>query len=185
MIEGADLYHCCRSLFFDTHIMKRFLLLFCLSLTVAVAETRAQDDPGYDTTCVTQLKSLDAASLQTLSDEMLRLKYLRVVACKSIDSDLHKVMKTMATKLTKKKAGKEEIVKYMGKPYFAGTLADYEGQKVTVGRGGKPVGTFLPPMFQVPSGDSYVVYLWYTKEDYLVFALKQGKVVDSTWWHKP
>lgn len=165
--------------------MKHILVLFALAASFLSMDAMAQDDPGYDTTCTTQLENIEAASLQTLSDEMLRLKYLRVVTCKAIDSDLHKVMKTLGTKLTAKKAGQEEIVKYMGKPYFAGSLAEYEGQKVTVGRGGKIIGTFLPPMFEVPSGDAYVVYLWYTKKDYLVFAMKDGKVTDSTWWHKP
>ncbi len=167
---------------------KTFLLLAIASL-VSIQSLKAQDtteaeQTEYDTTCTTQLTDMEAASLQELSDEMLRLKYMRVVACKRVDSDLHKVMKTMGRKLTAQKATREEIEQYMKKPYFAGTLSEYENQKVTVGRGGKVIGTFLPPMFEVPAGDSYVVYLWYTKKDYLVFALKEGKVVDSTWWHK-
>lgn len=156
-----------------------YLLIFCgFFLNLSAQET------ARDTTCTTQLENMEAASLQELSDERQRLRYLRVVACKEIDSDLHKVTKVLGEKLTAQQATADEIEQYIGKSYFRGTLKEYESQEVTMGRGGKIIGKYLPPMFAAPKGEYYVVYQWYGEKDYLIFALKDGKVTESIWWHK-
>ena len=135
------------------------------------------------TACGTMLESIEGASLDALSKEYVRLKSYQNPYCDTTNSDYHKLMKEMASQLKSGGADAETIVAYLGEPYYRGSLAEYENQKVRVGRGGQMIGKALPPQFKIPAGEYYVVYLWREK-DYLVFALKGGSCTDFTWWEK-
>jgi len=133
--------------------------------------------------CNTTLESIETASLEELSQDFLRLASYRNPYCDTTNSDYEKVMKRMEVVMKEQKVSKEDIIRLMGTPYYHGPLAEYENQKLTIGRDGKPKGKSLPPSYKIPPGEYYVVYLW-RKKDYLVFALKGNQVSETTWWEK-
>lgn len=135
------------------------------------------------TACGTLLPSIENATIEELGKEYQRLKSYNNPYCDTTNSDYHKIMIELGNELVKAKSNKDAIIAQLGEPYFQGTLQEYEGQKVRVGRDGKMIGTVLPPQFKIPAGEYYVVYLW-RKKDYLVFALKSGAATASAWWEK-
>lgn len=158
--------------------MKRIAIVSAWSLFAIVAH--AQE---VTSACGTSIKDLSAATIEELGAEYRRLDSYHNPYCDTTDSDYHKLMKELAKKLKVSAADADAVVTQMGEPYFRGTLAEYEGQKVTIGRNGQPIGKSLPPQFKIPAGDYYVVYLW-RKKDYLVFAFKADKCAGFSWWEK-
>lgn len=154
-------------------------IFLSLSFAALAVTAQAQDV----TECGTYLKDIAAATVDELSTEYQRLKSYSNPYCDTTNSDFHRIMKTLAEKQVAAKATPEAVQAAMGTPYFAGTLADYENQKVTVGRDGKMIGNPLPPQYKVPAGDYYVVYFW-RKKDYLIYAFKAGKASAQAWWEK-
>lgn len=157
-------------------IYSAFLLLIVTTFSLA---TNAQEP----TACGTMLEDIASASTEELGKEYRRLASYNNPYCDTTNSDLHKLMKQLASNLKASKANADAIVAQLGEPYYRGSLSDYENQKVTVGRNGKMIGKALPPQFKIPSGDYYVVYLWRDK-DYLTFALKGDACTDFSWWEK-
>lgn len=153
-------------------------IVICYSLLLSIP--LFSQDPGA---CGTLIEDLKSASIEQLGQEYQRLKSYNNPYCDTTNSDYHKIMAELANKLVAGKADKEAIIAEFGAPYFQGTIEEYEGQKVQVGRDGKMIGTMLPPQFKIPAGDYYLVYLW-RKKDYLTFALKGGKASGSSWWEK-
>lgn len=133
--------------------------------------------------CSTILKSIENAETDSLGFEYKRLLSYKNPYCDTTGSDFEKIMRTLEKKLVTDNVSTEDVVKQMGTPYYKGALADYENQKLTLGRDGKATGKALPPSYKIPTGEYFIVYLWRNK-DYLVFALKGGKVVESRWWEK-
>lgn len=154
--------------------------LVCASIALASSLSLFAQNPGA---CGTQLESITEASVEDLGKEYQRLKSYNNPYCDTTNSDFHLIMKELGNKLVAGKATQDAIIAQLGEPYFHGSLAEYENQKVTVGRNGKMMGKALPPQFKIPSGDYYVVYLW-RKKDYLVFALKSGSASALSWWEK-
>lgn len=150
-------------------------LAFLIMSTVAIGQEVSP--------CGSFIKDMDKATTEELTAEYQRLKSYENPFCDTTNSDFHKIMKTLAPKLVTAKSKSEAIIAAFGEPYFSGTLAEYENQKVSVGRDGKMIGTVLPPMYKVPPGEFYIVYLW-RKKDYLIFALKGGTASASAWWEK-
>ncbi|NQV54161.1 MAG: hypothetical protein HQ500_13325 [Flavobacteriales bacterium] len=133
--------------------------------------------------CSTLLESIDDAPMEEVSTEFRRLKSYNNPYCDTTGSDFEKLMKKLGDQLVEVGATKDQVLSSMGEPYYQGALADYENQKLTIGRDGKPTGKALPPSYKIPSGDYFIVYLW-RKKDYLVFALKGDKTAESRWWEK-
>lgn len=133
--------------------------------------------------CSTELEDMATSELDVLAKEYLRLASYKNPYCDTTGSDFDLIMKQLDKKIVAAGSGKQEVMAMMGTPYYHGPLAEYENQKLTIGRDGKPKGKSLPPSYKIPTGDYYIVYLW-RKKDYLVFALKSDKVVESTWWEK-
>lgn len=133
--------------------------------------------------CGTLLENIQTATIEQLSAEYQRLHSYQNPFCDTTQSDYHKVMVALAQKHVAAKSKKEAVIASMSEPLFSGTLAEYENQKVTLGRDGKMSGTPLPPQYKIPPGDYYVVYLW-RKKDYLVYAFKNGACVAQAWWEK-
>jgi hypothetical protein len=152
-------------------------ILFAIALFCAPQTLSAQGG------CSTLLEDIQSASMDEVSTDYLRLLSYHNPYCDTTDSDFQKLMIRLSEQLVAAKASKETIVAHMGEPYYMGALADYESQKVTVGRDGKASGKALPPSYKLPTGEYFVVYLW-RKKDYLVFALKGGKVTEIRWWQK-
>lgn len=157
--------------------MQKVIVVCCL---LFLSIPLFSQDPGA---CGTLIEDLKSASIEQLGQEYQRLKSYNNPYCDTTNSDYHKIMMELANKLVANKADKEAIIAEFGAPYFQGTLEEYEGQKVQVGRDGKMIGTMLPPQFKVPAGEYYLVYLW-RKKDYLTFALKGNKASGSSWWEK-
>ena len=154
-------------------------VISALIVTLFAASMIAQDV----TPCGTYLKDINTASIEELAKEYQRLFSYGNPYCDTTNSDFHKIMKTLASKMVTAKSTKDVIKTNMGTPYFEGTLSEYENQKVTLGRNGKPIGKQLPPQYKIPAGEYYIVYLWREK-DYMVFALKADKAAASGWWEK-
>lgn len=133
--------------------------------------------------CETTIESIETASTDELSSEYRRLLSYKNPYCDTTGSDFELLMDALAAKLSANKATKDQVLQAMGEPYYQGALADYENQKVTIGRDGKPSGKSLPPTYKIPSGEYYIVYLWRNK-DYVVFALKGGAVSEHKRWVK-
>jgi hypothetical protein len=133
--------------------------------------------------CSTELEDISTTDIESLSKEYLRLASYKNPYCDTTGSDFELIMKQLEKQIVAAGSSKENVLQMMGTPYYHGPLVEYENQKLTIGRDGKPKGKSLPPSYKIPTGEYYVVYLW-RKKDYLVFALKGGKVVDSTWWEK-
>ncbi len=133
--------------------------------------------------CSTLLEDISTADLRSLAKEYTRLASYKNPYCDTTGSDFEMIMKQLEKSIVASGSSKEQVLEMMGTAYYHGPLAEYENQKLTIGRDGKPKGKSLPPSYKIPTGDYYIVYLW-RKKDYLVFALKGGKVVDSTWWEK-
>lgn len=154
-----------------------FLSAFVLLLLGTPMHLRAQGG------CSTLLESIEDAPLDEVSKEYRRLKSYNNPYCDTTGSDLEKIMRTLGDQLVAAGASKDQVLTSMGEPYYKGALADYEKQKLTIGRDGKPTGKALPPSYKIPTGDYFIVYLWRNK-DYLVFALKGDKTTESRWWEK-
>ena len=133
--------------------------------------------------CSTLLESIDDAPMEEVSKEFRRLKSYNNPYCDTTGSDFEMLMKKLGDQLVEVGATKDQVLSSMGEPYYKGALTDYENQKLTIGRDGKPTGKALPPSYKIPSGDYFIVYLW-RKKDYLVFALKGDKTSESRWWEK-
>ncbi|MBT3647805.1 MAG: hypothetical protein HN542_06150 [Flavobacteriales bacterium] len=133
--------------------------------------------------CTTLLESLEAASATELCGEHKRLRSYKNPYCDTTNSIFHDIMKQIGIKAAKEGLTKEVVLSNMGEPYYHGPLADYEKQKVSVGRNGTRTGKALPPAYKIPTGEYYIVYFW-RETDYLVFALKGGVVVETRWWEK-
>jgi hypothetical protein len=159
--------------------MKKYLLVFLTVLLIGGFSNYAYSQGG----CETSITDVNASSLSDLSAEYLRLASYKNPYCDTTNSDFDKIQKALSNSITTAKSSQEEVIAMMGTPYYQGPLAEYENQKVTIGRDGKPMGKSLPPSYKIPTGEYFIVYLW-RKKDYLVFALKGGKVTDSTWWQK-
>lgn len=159
--------------------MKKFLLVLPIMILIGTMSNNAMGQGG----CETSITDISGSSLADLSAEYLRLASYKNPYCDTTNSAFDKVQKALASSITAAKSSQEEVTSMMGTPYYQGPLAEYENQKVTIGRDGKPMGKSLPPSYKIPTGEYYIVYLW-RKKDYLVFALKGGKVTDSTWWQK-
>lgn len=159
--------------------MKRMTTLATIVLIFTVITASAQEP----TACGTMLESIPDAGIEELGKEYQRLKSYSNPYCDTTNSDFHKIMQELANKFKSSGSSADQVIAQMGEPYFRGSLAEYENQKVTVGRGGKMLGKALPPQFKIPAGEYYIVYLWREK-DYLVLAQKAGKTVDYSWWEK-
>lgn len=133
--------------------------------------------------CTTLLESLEAATAEELCAEHKRLRSYKNPYCDTTNSTFHDIMKQIGLKAAKEGLTKETILTKMGEPYYHGPLADYEKQKVSVGRNGTRTGKALPPAYKIPTGEYYIVYFW-RETDYLVFALKGGVVAETRWWKK-
>ncbi len=133
--------------------------------------------------CGTTLESIKNANTDELIAEFKRLHSYSNPYCDTTNSDYHKIMISLANQFTASHASSDQVLEAMGEPYFKGPLSEYENLKVTIGRGGKPIGKSLPPQFKIPGGDYYVVYLWRNK-DYLTFAFKDNGCSGHTWWEK-
>lgn len=157
----------------------KFSILFIALIAFGSFSLKAQEP----TACGTTLEDISTASTDDLGSEYRRLASYGNPYCDTTNSDLHKLMEQLAKNLKASKASAAQIVAQLGEPYYQGSIADYENQKVTVGRGGKMLGKALPPQFKIPSGEYYVVYFWRNK-DYLTFALKAEQCVDFNWWEK-
>ncbi|GAB5539433.1 MAG: hypothetical protein Salg2KO_15360 [Salibacteraceae bacterium] len=158
-------------------IMKLGVLIILFSLCFSLVQAQAPS------ACGTMLESIEGAPLEELGKEFKRLDAYSNPYCDTTNSDYHKLMIEIANQITSMHGGEAQILSALGEPYFKGPLSEYENQKVTVGRGGKPIGKSLPPQFKIPSGDYYIVYFWRNK-DYLTFALKDGACTGHTWWEK-
>lgn len=154
-------------------------LFTILLLAIFTLGAKAQEP----TACGTLLEQIEGAPLDALSKEYFRLQSYQNPYCDTTNSDYHLLMKEMAQQMKASGANAETIVAHLGEPYYRGSLAEYENQKVKIGRGGKMIGKALPPQFKIPAGEYYVVYFWRDK-DYLVFALKGGACTAYTWWEK-
>ncbi|MDB4105345.1 hypothetical protein N9545_07445 [Salibacteraceae bacterium] len=133
--------------------------------------------------CSTLLESIENASLDEASVEFKRLLSYKNPYCDTTGSDFEKLMKKVSIDLLEVKASTDQVLGSMGEPYYKGSLADYENQKVTIGRNGKPSGKSLPPSYKLPAGEYFAVYLW-RKKDYLIFAFKGGNATATKWWQK-
>ena len=157
--------------------MKFKFTLIAIAITSFLGSIYAQGG------CTTVLPSLDNASAVELCQEYKRLKSYKNPYCDTTNSVFHDVMNRIGDKVVEEKLSKEAILEAMGDPYYHGTLADYESQKVTLGRDGKQKGKALPPGYKIPTGEYYIVYLWRDK-DYLTIALKGNQAMESRWWEK-
>ncbi len=173
--KSREFYYCTliKTIFMKLHIT--LVISILISLT-------AQSVHGQGA-CSTTLESIENASMEEASSEFRRLLSYRNPYCDTTGSDFEKLMKKVSGQLLDSKASTETILNTMGEPYYKGSLADYENQKVTIGRNGKPSGKSLPPSYKLPAGEYFVVYLW-RKKDYLIFALKGGNTVTTKWWTK-
>ena len=133
--------------------------------------------------CSTLLESIENASLDEASAEFNRLLSYKNPYCDTTGSDFEKLMKKVSHDLLGIKASTDQVLGSLGAPYYKGSLADYENQKVTIGRNGKPSGKSLPPSYKLPAGEYFAVYLW-RKRDYLIFAFKDGNATATKWWKK-
>jgi len=154
-----------------------YAVLIAFGLMIISIPTMAQGG------CSSILESIEAASLDEASQEFLRLGSYKNPYCDTTGSDYEQLMKKLEVLLTEASASKEMVVEKMGTPYYQGALAEYENQKLTIGRNGKPMGKALPPSYKIPTGEYFIVYLWRNK-DYLVFALKGNTVTEARWWEK-
>jgi hypothetical protein len=157
----------------------RILRYIGITLLLFLGITQVQAQGG----CSTELEDISTTDIESLSKEYLRLASYKNPYCDTTGSDFELIMKQLEKQIVAAGSSKENVLQMMGTPYYHGPLAEYENQKLTIGRDGKPKEKSLPPSYRIPTGEYYVVYLW-RKKDYLVFALKGGKVVDSTWWEK-
>jgi hypothetical protein len=157
----------------------KFNLLATIALffLVSIHQVNAQG------ACSTTLESIDNATMDEVSTEYRRLLSYRNPYCDTTGSDFEKLMRKLSGQLLETKASTENVLISMGDPYYKGSLAEFENQKVTIGRDGKPSGKSLPPSYKLPAGEYFVVYLW-RKKDYLIFAFKGGNVVATKWWKK-
>lgn len=158
-----------------TH-MKSFII--AIAIILGIQTVQAQFYPGD---CATLLK-IDSASVEELAKEYHRLKDAKIVACDTTNSTYHNIMKAIGRGMIAEKTTQDKAIELMGAPYWKGTSAEYEGNKVSLVRG-KVVGAVLPPMFEIPAGDSYVLYLWRNK-DYMIIAFKGGVASDVSWYRK-
>lgn len=133
--------------------------------------------------CSSILPSIEEASLDEVSKDYLRLHSYNNPYCDTANSDYDKLMHRLADMLEEVQASPDMVLEKMGKPYYRGALADYEKQKLTLGRDGKPTGKALPPSYKIPTGDYFIVYYW-KNEYYLVHAFKAGKLSEARWWKK-
>ena len=153
-------------------------LIAAILILCSVQVVNAQFYPGD---CATLLK-IDSASVEELAKEYHRLKDAKIVACDTTNSTFHHIMKAIGTGMSKARMSQSKTVELMGTPYWQGTSAEYEGNKVSLVRG-KVVGAVLPPMFEIPAGDSYVLYQW-RKKDLMIIAFKGGVASDVSWYAK-
>jgi hypothetical protein len=158
--------------------MKKFKLLF-LGLGIALGSLNANAQGG----CSSLLESIESASMEEVAQDYRRLLSYKNPYCDTTGSDFEQLMKRAGVLITEAKVPQSKVVELMGEPYYQGMLSDYEKQKLTLGRDGKPTGKALPPLYKIPTGEYYIVYFWRNK-DYLVFACKGGKVSESRWWEK-
>ncbi len=156
--------------------------LYILAIVALFAVAQVQDLQAQGA-CSSTLESIENANMEEVSAEYKRLLSYQNPYCDTTGSDFEKLMKKLSAQLLEAKATTEIVLQNMGEPYYRGSLADYENQKVTIGRDGKPSGKSLPPAYKLPAGEYFVVYLW-RKKDYLIFAVKGGKVVTTKWWKK-
>jgi hypothetical protein len=156
--------------------MKSFFAALVLLFSVQLSQ--AQFYPGD---CATLLK-IDSASVEELAKEYHRLKSAKIVACDTNNSTFHNIMKAIGKGAISEKMTQERYTKLMGEVYWQGTAEQYENNKVTLVRG-KMVGAILPPMFEIPGGDSYVLYQW-RKKDLMILAFKAGVASDVSWYKK-
>ena len=159
--------------------MKRLLSCCLLAIGLLFSSEQLMAQGG----CTTELESIADGNLDEVSKEYLRLKSYNNPYCDTTGSVFQALTLQLEKQLVATSASKEKVLSSMGSPYYQGPLADYENQKVTIGRDGKPSGKALPPAYKIPTGEYYIVYLW-RKKDYLVFAFKGGKVIESRWWEK-
>lgn len=157
--------------------MKKNLLALGLALITFSLSANAQGG------CGTLLESIEDAPMEEVGNEFRRLLSYKNPYCDTTGSDLQLLMEKLGKQLVEAKASKELVLSTMGTPYYKGALADYENQKLTIGRNGKPTGKALPPSYKLPTGEYFIVYLRRNK-DYLVFAFKGDTCTDSTWWEK-
>lgn len=155
--------------------MKKFfsLIAFFASFSLAFAQ--------YPGDCYTDL-DLKTATVDEMTKEYHRLKDAQILACDTTNSTFHKLMQAIGKGIVKDKLEQAKVVELMGTPYWQGTSYEYENNKISLVRG-KVVGTVLPPMFEIPAGETYVIYLW-RKTDYLVIAFKGGKASGVSWYKK-
>ncbi len=158
--------------------MKALILAITFSFFFAI-NYNAQEP----TACGTLVDDLESATLEELGKEYRRLASYNNPYCDTTNSNLHKLMKLIALRMSESKATAEKVVTELGEPYYQGPLSDYENQKVILSRNGKMLGKVLPPQFKIPSGEYYVVYFWRNK-DYLTFAFKADQCTEYGWWEK-
>ena len=156
--------------------MKSFFAALVLLFSIQLGQ--AQFYPGD---CATLL-NVDSASVEELAKEYHRLKSAKIVACDTTNSTFHKIMQAIGKGAIAEKMTQERYTELMGEAYWQGTAEQYETNKVSLVRG-KMVGAILPPMYEIPGGDSYVLYQW-RKNDLLILAFKGGIASDVSWYRK-
>lgn len=152
--------------------------IFSLLAFTAILSTAMAQYPGD---CYTAI-DFNTASVDEMTKEYHRLKEAQILACDTTNSTFHKLMQAIGKGIVKEKSEQAKVLELMGTPYWQGTSSEYENNKISLVRG-KVVGTVLPPMFEIPAGETYVIYLW-RKTDYLIIAFKGGKASATSWYKK-
>jgi hypothetical protein len=131
--------------------------------------------------CGTSIQNFKETSIEELGNEFKRLKAYNNPYCDTTNSDLYKLMNQLAFEHKKAKSKPDGVIVSMGKPYFRGTMTEYEDLTLKVKHKGGKIENTLPPLFKIPAGRYYMVYLW-RKKDYLVYAFTDNKCVGYSWW---